>query len=340
MKYTDSPERAAELFRLALPMLGTYKLVPNPVNFALCYHYLSGASADLNADFDKLVDSDGGCTNEACELLFQQYIWDDDKKMVDKLRTDLSRLIVETFDNVGEAQSEASLSAEKLTAHSKKLNKNTSLEDMQHILTEVVKETKQVAENGHTLKSMLDDTKSEIERLRQELEITKHEAITDPLTGLKNRRAFEKAMRESMDNIDGYERDLCLVMVDIDHFKRVNDNYGHVFGDKVLKLVSSMLLSNIKGKDTIARLGGEEFAVMLPDTRLEIASIVAENLRLAVEGARIKKTNSGEFLEKITVSLGVTHFLVGETTDEFIDRADKALYKSKETGRNRVTTQT
>jgi len=340
MLYDDSSEQASEFLRLSLTMMDTRKLISNPVNFTLCYEYISGRNPELIIDFDHSINSDEYDKEAACVALFKKHIWDEDKRITNRLRTELSNLITETSNNVGQAHSDVSISAKKLAAHSKNINKNTAIEDMRFILTDVVKETKQVAENGNSLKVMLDHTKNEVEQLRQELEQTKWEATTDPLTGLRNRRAFEKAMQDNIKMVETNDTQLCLVMVDIDHFKRVNDTYGHLFGDRVLKSVASLLMANIKGKDTIARFGGEEFAIMLPDTQLEFAEIVAENLRKAVERARIRKTNTGELLDKLTVSLGITHFHSGEATDEFIDRADKALYLSKENGRNRVTTQT
>lgn len=339
MLYDESPERAAELFRLALALLGEHKLMASPVNYTLCYEYLSGRKPELINDFDNLVNSDVGCNDTDCGELFKKHIWDDEKRLINKLQTELSSLIIETFENIGQAQSDATISAEKLAAHSNKLNKNTSIEDMQLILTDVVKETKQVAKNGNSLKLMLDDTKKEVESLRVELEKTKQEATTDPLTGLRNRRVFEKEIKDNMKLVDKNDGHLCLLMVDIDHFKQVNDRYGHLFGDKVLKSVATLLMANVKGRDTVARIGGEEFAIMLPDTRLEFAEIVAENLRHIIESSRIRKSSTGEMLEKITISLGITNYHAGESTDEFIDRADRALYQSKDNGRNRFTTQ-
>ncbi len=339
MLYENSPEKAAEYLRLALSLMGKHKLISSPINFTLCYEYVSGTKQQLIDDFDHLVNNDEIDKNSACVALFKKHIWDDDKRNTNKLRIDLSKIISETFSNIGLVQSETSDSVDKLVIHSKELSDFTSVEDMQHILAKVVKETERVSQNGNNLKILLDNTNSEIEQLRQELEKTKHEATTDPLTGLRNRRAFEKMMLDNMELVDKNDSHLCLVMVDIDYFKKINDKYGHVFGDKVLKSVASLLTANIKGKDAISRFGGEEFAIMLPDTRLEFAEIVAENLRRAIESARIKKKNTGDILEKITVSLGITRYQSGETTEEFIDRADRALYQSKDNGRNRVTIQ-
>jgi len=339
MRYDEDPEQTAEFLRLTFSMMGKKSITPNPVNITLCYEYVSNCNPELNKAMDDLLKSEQGYTNESAYELLEKFIWDDDKRLLENLRRQFSKLVGDTHSNIGKAQVAALLSAEKFDEHSKKFNAGPSIKQIQLMLADVVKETKQVAENGHSLKQMLDETKSEVETLRAELEKTKRDAIIDPLTGLKNRRAFELDMQQNIASAGKLSDNLCLIMVDIDYFKKINDNYGHLFGDKVLKTVASVLMSNLKGKDTIARIGGEEFAILLGETKLKIAEIVAENLRYAIHTSRVRKPDTGEMLDKVTVSLGVTAYRKGESTDQFIDRADKALYKSKSEGRNRVTSQ-
>ena len=126
-------------------------------------------------------------------------------------------------------------------------------------------------------------------------------------------------------------------MADIDHFKQVNDTYGHVFGDKVIQAVATILKHNVKGKDTAARYGGEEFVVLLPDTPIEGAHQLAENIRSLVASARVRKSMEDWAPAGFSVSLGVANYRVGESVADFIARADAALYASKSAGRNRVT---
>jgi diguanylate cyclase len=125
-------------------------------------------------------------------------------------------------------------------------------------------------------------------------------------------------------------------MADIDHFKRVNDSYGHLIGDKVLHAVGRALQANVKGKDTASRFGGEEFAVLLPQTPLEGAARLAETLRTTVASGRVKSIGSGETVGNITISIGVACYRAGEPAAELIARADRALYAAKASGRNRV----
>jgi len=337
MRYDEDPVQTAEFLRLTFSMMGENNITPNPVNITLCYEYVSNSNSKLHEAMDAILNSERGYSNELGYELLEKYIWDDDKRMLENLRKQFSQLVGDTHNNIDKAQVAALLSAEKFDEHTKRIEAGPTIDEIQGILIDVVKETKQVAENGHSLKQMLDETKSEVETLRQELEKTKREATIDPLTGMKNRRAFDLEMQQHISSSGKINDNLCLIMVDIDHFKKINDNYGHLFGDKVLKSVAAVLMSNLKGKDTVARIGGEEFAILLGETRLKIAEIVAENLRYAVHKSKVKKTDTGEMLDKVTVSMGVTVYQKGESFDNFMDRADKALYQSKNEGRNRVT---
>ncbi len=155
--------------------------------------------------------------------------------------------------------------------------------------------------------------------------------IKDGLTGLYNRRFLEQKLKEEMGRYKRYSRPFSIIMLDIDHFKRINDTYGHQCGDKVLQSIASTVLSHIRKTDFLARYGGEEFCCVLPETRIEQALILAERLRKAVSKIKIK------YKVKMTVSLGVAEARKGIDTPELLlKKADDALYRAKESGRNRV----
>ena len=132
---------------------------------------------------------------------------------------------------------------------------------------------------------------------------------------------------------------MCLLLIDIDYFKKFNDKYGHIVGDEVLKFVTKKIKEMIKGGDFLARFGGEEFAIILPRTSLSDAETVAENIRLFFTKAKLKSTASSKSLGGITISTGVACYRPGEPLEDFLDRSDKALYLAKDTGRNRVVTE-
>jgi diguanylate cyclase (GGDEF)-like protein/PAS domain S-box-containing protein len=159
-------------------------------------------------------------------------------------------------------------------------------------------------------------------------------ALTDPLTGLHNRRGLEGRAEAIHFRPAGAPVTQVWIMVDIDHFKRVNDTYGHEAGDEVLKAAAEALRSTARGADIVARFGGEEFVLVLPDTSAEMAMRIAERLRLAIEA--LSTEVDGQVI-RVTASFGVAQRAAQESQLEVLERADAALYSSKKEGRNRVT---
>jgi len=177
-----------------------------------------------------------------------------------------------------------------------------------------------MAQKSHTLKQMRDDTHHEIESLRTELERTRQQATTDALTGLLNRHGLESAVQLACNLASQHKQALTLLLIDIDHFKRVNDTLGHLAGDKVLRNVGTILSANIKGKVTVERFGGEKFAVLLSGTTLVNGIHVGEILRLNIELSRLYGMETGQLIGQVTVSVGATEYLSSENTDNFVQR--------------------
>ena len=180
------------------------------------------------------------------------------------------------------------------------------------------------------LKAMFDEQSGQVEQLRRR-------ANCDPLTGLSNRKAIDTILNRAMDEARAGNPGPSLIIADIDLFKNINDTYGHLFGDKVIRAVAHILRQNVKGKDTAGRYGGEEFVLVLPDTPLEGAEVLAETIRHAIEHSRIRNVENNQTIGKVTLSFGVAAYQSGETASQLIERADRALYASKQNGRNRVT---
>ena len=177
-----------------------------------------------------------------------------------------------------------------------------------------------------------------IQRANVYAEVLKY-ATMDALTGLNNRRQFELRLKQEVSNSKRNNVPLCCIMLDVDYFKKVNDTYGHSAGDCVLKCVSDLIKSEIREYDIACRYGGEEFFIILPQTKLPEATLVAHRLRKVIEEAKMDISEAGvdgvSYI-KVTSSLGVCEYNSSMSTNEFAQKADKALYKAKETGRNRV----
>jgi diguanylate cyclase len=193
-----------------------------------------------------------------------------------------------------------------------------------------------MSEATRGLQEKLDEATTNAESLKQKLEVTAREALTDPLTGLNNRKAFETKIQELYQSFKDEGNRFAVMMLDIDFFKKFNDDYGHKIGDEVLQLVGSLLIDTLKGRDFPARYGGEEFIVLLPDTEENGGCAVAEQLRKIISGKKLKMVKTGESLRAVTVSIGVSAVNGKDDINGVVQRADKALYLAKDSGRNCV----
>jgi two-component system cell cycle response regulator len=187
------------------------------------------------------------------------------------------------------------------------------------------------------LKNTIDVALDKWTRLQQAMadkEKLERLANFDSLTGLYNRRAILSKLRELINLANRYKEDFSLIMLDIDHFKSVNDRYGHLTGDEVLEKIAALIRRNIRNTDIVGRYGGEEFIIVLPQTNLSSAWAIAERIRSIIENAEMKDPAGTVFT--VTVSQGLSEWERGEDADSLISCADEALYKAKGRGRNRV----
>jgi diguanylate cyclase len=179
----------------------------------------------------------------------------------------------------------------------------------------------------------LDEMEKLAESAQYAIEEQRKKAMHDSLTGLPNREAYQQRLEQEVQRIERYGGNLSLMVCDVDLFKRINDAYGHLAGDKVLKIIAKSLQKNLRSSDFIARFGGEEFVALMPETSTNEAKIVAEKMRRKIEESPF---NFKKEPVQITVSFGISEFAKGETADEVFSRADKALYEAKDKGRNQV----
>lgn len=188
-----------------------------------------------------------------------------------------------------------------------------------------------VAANRH-LQSDLATARSELKNQRQLVDSFKHESRTDALTDMLNRRGFDGELQENLRNLEEADTVFSLLFVDIDHFKQINDSYGHLNGDQILVALAMCLKSNVHVPASIARYGGEEFALILPSITAKRAFQIAEQIRHAIE---VHPFILEGITTKVTASIGVTEAVKGDVRSEVIERADRAVYAAKHGGRNR-----
>lgn len=332
MTYDDSPEKSAEWLRLAIAHMSKHDAAFHPVTYAVWYEYVSGGNEALRRDVDHLTMNGRKLTEEITRRMFDKHVAEITAEKAQRINGDLRRMLGAVADSTTATDQQTTRFSERLTTFGKELAADSGSR-LSESVGSVLRDTRDLQQVLDGLKERLVATRGEADQLRSELDRVREQVLLDGLTGLINRRGFD----EKLATLAAAEGSLCLVMLDVDHFKQINDNYGHVFGDRVLRAIGEVLKSAVKGRDVVARYGGEEFAVLLPETRVDGAHSVAEQLRSQVERTRIRRLSTEETIGSITVSAGVTAYRLGEDAAQFVQRADTALYASKAGGRNRVT---
>lgn len=338
MLYTHDYDQAQEYATEAIKLLKSLNIPPSPENFELWYVFFSGQNVELRDTLSKLLKNNKkDITPERCRELYQVYLSDTrNSARIQKAGERIHQTIHSVSGAVQDVKSATTSYSGKLGGVSLQMEGLQSSTELKDLLSTVMADTQEMLTQNQKLEQELDKSTVVMEELQKDLERVRREALTDGLTGLANRKAFDAELKRVAEDAADSGASFCLLMMDIDHFKAFNDNYGHQVGDQVLRLVGKTLTDGVKGRDVTARYGGEEFAIILPDTKLQAAVTVANALRTAVATKEVINRNSGETLGRITMSVGAAEHLPSESLADLIERADAALYTAKHNGRNQV----
>ena len=337
VKPLDEHERTLAFAEVALGQIKSLRQTAIPRNYEIWYVYATGYNAPLNKIINETLARNGRLTEADLEQIYETYLSQlKTSERIDKVGARVIGEIDDVMKVITEALHVSSGYGASLDNANRDLSFVQSSEQLQPIIDALVKSTREMRENNIALQERLSLSKNEISSLQHSLEAIRAESLTDPLTGLGNRKYFDRSIEAAVAAALASGEPLSLLMFDIDHFKSFNDSYGHLTGDQVLRLVGMSLKQTIKGQDITARYGGEEFAVVLPNTALRQALTVADHIRRAVMSKELKKKSTGEILGRVTISLGVSMLKAGDDTDALIERADACLYAAKRNGRNRV----
>ena len=252
----------------------------------------------------------------------------------EKIARDLSEVV--SF--LKQAEEKSGDYGKKLETAATDLNRGVAPDQIRQIVSSLAAATLDMANHNQRLTQELQRSSSEIDTLRTSLESVRMESLTDSLTGLSNRRMFDETLRMRIDEARAQHTELCLLLCDIDHFKRFNDTWGHHTGDQILRFLASAMQAHSRPDYLVARYGGEEFAMVLPRVAARSAAQLAETLRAAIQAKRLRRRSTNEDLGQVTVSIGIARLQPGDTPQGLIERADACLYASKRNGRNQVTT--
>jgi diguanylate cyclase len=328
--------RALGYANSALDLLKRGTIPPYPQFYELFYTYSTGVNPELNARVNA-VFREGGASSDLAQRLYDEFLKArDTNERISNVSERMSQRIAAMNDAIDTAMATANAYSGTLETASDGLDHDIEPGSLRALARQLLGETHRMQEANRQLEAKLEASRIDIAGLQRDLDEVKRDSMLDPLTKIPNRKTFDEGLVRAIAESREEGGQLSLLLLDIDHFKRFNDTWGHQTGDQVLRLVAMTLKSNIKGRDLAARYGGEEFAAILPHTDLDGARIVADNIRRAIQSKELLKRSTNEKLGRITASLGVAAFHAGESPSMLIERADQCLYAAKNAGRNRV----
>ncbi|MDP2561450.1 GGDEF domain-containing protein [Psychrobium sp. 1_MG-2023] len=329
--------KSAANLKKAVPLMLKYQVPTTPTNYALWYTYVSNEIPELNSELDLIIEGHSVCPPIQAETLYRTFVADKVESSTWQMRENIEKMMLALNQSVKDTHKDTDKFQDSLDKTFSNLHRvedeGWSIEEVMVLIRELEGDSKAIRQATQFFSASLTKANQEIDKLKQELEQSQKQALYDSLTGLLNRFSFDTELSYLLNkNNEG----LCLILADIDHFKKFNDDYGHLLGDQVLKSVGRRLLDAQRDGALAYRFGGEEFAILIPKSSLRKARQYAETLRKLVDKLSLRDKRSNKQIDHINASFGVAEFQKGDTLTSFIARADEHLYKAKELGRNRV----
>jgi diguanylate cyclase len=313
----------------------------DPHSYALWYKFAAGDSGLLAAAINKKLARNGTLTPQEVEDLYSAHISPAGiPGRGDKLGSQIGEEIEQILAIIAAAAGSASAYSASLADGAVRLATATDEAGVRAIVEDLTLATTRMELANVNMHDQLQAALEEIGRLRREIGALRNESLTDPLTSLGNRQFFNSALEDAAASAHASKEPLSLLVVDIDHFKRINDTYGHVVGDRVLRFVATILKESLKGKDISARCGGDVFAVILPRTTIAAALGVAEQLRQAIMKGELVRRSTGEKHSSLTVSIGVASLAPAASAQSLVEAASVCLHAAKRSNGNCVVGET
>ena len=337
MRYTEPKDQSAALLRMVIKEMAQHDAGFNPLPYTVWYEYLAGINPSLNQALDERRKLMPRLDDDTIVELHRDYVADADSSTATRVAFELQRVISGVVESAASTGTTAGSFGEQLNELTTAL-KAEDLKALAPRLHEALAGTEKMKNSVDSLQDQLSQSLKEIETLRADLQRAREDALTDPLSGVYNRKGFDQRLTEMLAERPPSGCAHCLVMLDLDHFKRVNDNHGHLVGDSVIKALGQVLRKVAADAGLFcARYGGEEFAVLLPASNIKQAVQVAELVRTRTKALKVRDRTTNATLVTPTVSAGVAAWVPGDDASALIASADAALYRSKQNGRDRVT---
>lgn len=339
MSFIQEKEKARSWknFQQIQERLRREELTPLPEIYELWFVYFARSQSDVVAAIDASLKLKPKLTDADCLELYAQFLGNaKNEETVRRAGEQIHTAITDVSGMVADVQHAASDYSQSLVDFTTQIGEAKSPEEVRAAIREAGAKTHSMIEHNKKLEEELAHSTKVMAELKRDMEFLRREAMTDGLTGLANRKNFDAEIEKISSDAKESQKAFTILMVDIDHFKSFNDNFGHQVGDQVLRLVAKTLKDGLKGRDFAARYGGEEFAILLPETNLAAGIAVGNSLRQAIANKDVINRTSGEVLGRITMSVGVAEYGFEDNLEDVVERADNALYQAKNNGRNQV----
>ena len=328
---------SAPFAETALALMERAGVTLTPENYMVWYTYAAGRDRALNQVIDVYTSNSEPFTDERNRELYERFCCDSQQaEDIESVGAQMDQMLGQIIGGVEENLQNTQAFGSMLTSLDDRIANSSEAEVMINLVNKLQAETTSMHDRIRALEDRLNSGANEISQLKQRLTAAHREANTDALTMVSNRKRFDTELYSQATAAVATGEPLCLIMIDIDHFKSFNDTHGHQTGDMVLRLVARTLDRATKGQDMVARYGGEEFAIILPETDIGIAYELAERIRQKIAESRLRLKDHDRPLDKITVSAGIACYIPGEPITQLIERADQCLYRAKADGRNNV----
>jgi diguanylate cyclase len=326
------------LARQALEAMENHKIWPTPLNFELWLHYVGDPDGALGKEIRRILGSGEMFSDEVSEELAAAYL--PKVKLNDQIRDagdQLSRQLATVATAIESAQKSNEAYGATLADATKGLSGAAESTSVVEIVETLGAATRKMQKENKSLEKRLKDSTNEVSKLKEHLEQVRREATTDALTSLANRKAFDEELDRAVAEAEAGGQTMTLAVLDIDHFKSFNDTWGHQTGDQVIRYVASVIGRMAAPPRFAARYGGEEFGVIFPAENAAAVQNCLDEIREEISSRMLKRRSTNEDLGAVTISAGLAERRAGESPHSLMERADAALYASKRSGRNRVS---
>ena len=335
----DVQNNNSELSKKTLFELERCGIIPSPKCYEVMFEYIKGEHIEIKKAIDAFLDN-GGHINEALlQKIYSSILsYDTIARTVDTVTSMLNSQIIGLNESVSSSDAELSIFTSAIDSFSEHIDNTHEAINIgdcdNNILTYMIAATERVKNKIKDLETELHYSQAEIKKLHNYLDNVCQDAMVDTLTSLATRKRLDQILLKSIRNSIETSEKLSVAFIEVDNYDAFKDKWGQVTSEQILRFIAGSIKENIKGRDSAARYSDSLFMVILPKTDSKGTSILAEHIRNMIERKRIIKKTTGEFLGRVTVSIGISEFQEGESLGYLISRAERALSVARENGKN------